>query len=133
MPAKNASGAIEDRLKEHSQRIKLLEEIFKPMAITAMEIISGKPGEAGMAENLRGLREDFQQLIEAQRQERVETQKIRENGFKRIGDLETWRVSVDSAREIKVAGTRMTADTRMALINGVFLLAVTVVTYVLNQ
>ena len=133
MAAKNVSAAIEDRLKEHSQRIKLLEEIFKPMAITAMEIISGKPGEAGMAENLRGLREDFQQLIEAQRQERLETQKIRENGFKRIGDLETWRVSVDSAREIKIAGIRMTADTRMALINGSFLLAVAIVTYILNQ
>lgn len=105
----------------------MLEDVFVPMAKTAMEIIAGKPGEPGIAEDLRNVRKDLKELVDAHAREAEETERIRSDGFKRLDTLERWRKSADEGRQadkdVRLMGMKVSADTRLALINGAFILA----------
>ncbi len=120
---------IDERLAEHSRRIRLMEEVFMPMARASMEILNGKDGQPGMAENVRNIRADLEELIQSQKAEQSESRAIRKDGFDRIGSLEDWRRELDMATDIKMAGVKMSANTKIALINGLFVLLTGLVTY----
>lgn len=46
----------EERFSDQSRRIRMLEEVFVPMAKTAMEMLTGRNGQPGMAEDMRNIR-----------------------------------------------------------------------------
>ena len=124
--ARMAQSTIEERLNEQSRRIKMLEEVFVPMAKNAMEIIAGKPGEPGMAENLRNVGTDLKALVEAHAREAEETERLRADGFKRIETLERFRKTQEEQKQedkdIKLMGIKVSADTKTAFISGLFML-----------
>ena len=97
----------------------MLEEVFVPMAKAAMEILTGKQGQPGMAEDMRNVRADVEELIRGQREEKIDTLKIRKNGFERIERLEN---NQQTDKEIKLLGMKVTAETKIAIINGIFIL-----------
>lgn len=117
---------VQDQINDHLTRIRLLEEIYVPMAKTAMEIIAGKEGEPGIAEHLRNLTKQLTTFIEKQELEMEETRKIRFNGFERIERLEAWRSENEKEKkekhEIKLMGMKMSSETKIALVNGMFIL-----------
>lgn len=106
---------IEERFSDQSRRIRMLEEVFMPMAKAAMNIISGEHGKPGMAEDLRNVRADLEELIKAYAEDKAETMTIRKNGFARLDALE-------NNREIKLMGLKMSAETKIAILNGFFIL-----------
>jgi hypothetical protein len=112
---RTAQSTIEERLSEQSRRIKMLEEVFVPMAKTAMEIIAGKPGEPGMAEDLRNVRSQLEELIKRQKNDAQETMKIRTDGFTRIEKLE-------ADKEHRLLGIKVSSETRVSIISGLFML-----------
>lgn len=105
----------------------MLEDVFAPMAKLAMELIVGKPGEPGMAEDMRNVRADLKGLVDAHASERQETVRIRADGFKRLDTLDRWRKQVEdnkqAEKEIRLMGIKVNAETRIAVINGAFILA----------
>lgn len=115
----------------------MLEDVFAPMAKLAMELIVGKPGEPGMAEDMRNIRTDLKELVDAHASEAAETQRIRSDGFKRLDTLDRWRKQLDERKqadkEITLMGMKMGADTRLALINGSFILLGIFVTWFLSR
>ena len=110
---------VDERLNDQSRRIRMLEEVFVPMAKAAMEILTGKQGQPGMAEDMRNVRADVEELIRGQREEKIDTLKIRKNGFERIERLEN---NQQTDKEIKLLGMKVTAETKIAIINGIFIL-----------
>mgnify|MGYP003440298558 CR=1 FL=1 len=110
---------VDERLNDQSRRIRMLEDVFVPMAKAAMEILTGKQGQPGMAEDMRNVRADVEELIRGQREEKIDTLKIRKNGFERIERLEN---NQQTDKEIKLLGMKVTAETKIAIINGIFIL-----------
>ena len=88
-----------ERLADHSRRIRMMEEIFVPMAKQAMEMLVGTPGQPGMAENFRRLADKLDEVLTAQKAEIEQTSKIRENGFKRIETLEDWKKNTEENKK----------------------------------
>jgi hypothetical protein len=133
----NPNKKIEETLSEHSRRLTMLEDVFAPMAKLAMELIVGKPGEPGMAENLRNVNTNLQELVDAHAKDAADTQRIRADGFKRLDTLDRWRKQVEEKKqtdkEITLMGMKMGADTRLALINGAFILLGIFVTWFLSR
>jgi len=127
----------EERVEEHSRRIKMLEEVFVPMAKAAMEILSGKPGEPGMAENVRNMSAQLTNLTNAYQRDASDTKNIRKDAFERIGKLEGWREKTEgnhqNEKEIKLMGIKTTAETKIAIINGLFVLISGVVAYLFSR
>lgn len=117
MPAKKLN--IEERFADQSRRIRMLEEVFMPMAKTAMNIISGENGKPGMAEDLRNVRSEMEKLIQAYAEDKSETMTIRKNGFDRLEVLEN-RQQIE--KEVKLLGMKVSAEAKIAFINGMFIL-----------
>ena len=94
--------AAPDRLADHSRRIRMMEEVFVPMAKQAMEMLVGTPGQPGMAENFRQLAKKMDEVLDAQKAEIEQTAKIRTDGFNRIESLEEWqKIAQDNAKDAR--------------------------------
>lgn len=121
---------IEERFSDQSRRIRMLEEVFVPMAKAAMEILTGRNGSPGMAEDLRNVRSDLEELIKAYANDKAETITIRKNGFARMELLEN-RQQVE--KEIKLLGMRVSSEAKIAIINGVFVLVGSLIALFLSR
>jgi hypothetical protein len=108
----------------------MLEEVFVPMAKAAMEILTGKHGQPGMAEDLRNVRTDVEELIKAYAADKAETMTIRKDGFARIEVLEN-RQQVE--KEIKLLGMKVSSETKIAIINGLFILMSSLIALFLSR
>lgn len=95
------------------------------MAKAAMEILTGRNGSPGMAEDLRNVRADLEELIKSQAEESNQSKLIRRDGFQRIESLESWRTYLESnqqaQKEIKLMGMKISSETKIAIINGIFI------------
>jgi len=128
---------MDTTLAEHSRRIRMLEEVFMPMAKAAMEILMGKPGEPGMAEDLRNVRSQLKSLLDAHAEDVKETLKVRKEGFERIEKLEGWKEKIETNKqadkEVKLLGIKTTSEMKISIIGGLFLIVNTVVTYLATR
>jgi hypothetical protein len=113
-----------DQLADHSRRIKMLEDIFMPMAKAAMEILMGKPGEPGMGENVRRLTGKVDNILQAQTEEREEARVARGKIDGRLKHLEDRQDEYDKQaqqkHETRLLGMKVGSDARIAIVTGVF-------------
>lgn len=103
------------------------------MARTAMEIVAGKNGEPGMAENLRILLGKVETLITDKEQNQTRLQVVEGKVIQAINDVESLRKSQDVRKDIYLMGMRVSSDTRTAIIGGLFVLLNGVVTYMVSK
>ena len=106
----------DERLSEHSRRLKMLEDVFVPMAKAAMEILMGKPGEPGMGENMRMLSSKVDEVLEAQQEAKISRRHIDQ-------DLAQLKIQAVQKQETKLLGMKIGADTRRSIIAGLFMIA----------
>ncbi len=110
--------SAEEQLAEHSRRIKLLEEIFVPMAKTAMEIIMGVNGQPGMAENVRNIQTSVNRAIRK---------------LDQLDELQEQVEVLKADRQSKILGMQISSSTKIAIINGIFLIMAGVIGYFLKR
>jgi hypothetical protein len=119
-----------------TRRVQMLEEVFLPMAKTAMEIIAGKDGKPGMAEDMRNVSKTVGELLRSHQEELANTKNVRKEGFARIEQLEAWQKEVkedkETEKEKTLLGMKVSAETRIAIINGIFILLGGVVGWLLK-
>ena len=81
----------EERLDEHSRKIRMMEDVFIPMAKNINDLVMGTGGKAGFAEDLRNIRSDLDKLLKAYERAEETTQTMRVDGFRRLETLELWK------------------------------------------
>lgn len=127
----------EERFSDQSRRIRMLEEVFVPMAKTAMEMLTGRNGQPGMAEDMRNIRADVEQLIAAYEKDQEEALRIRKSAFERIEVLEdgqkSAQISQSSEKEIRLLGIKTTSEMKIAIINGVFVFLSGLVAFIASR
>ena len=107
-----AKANIEEKLSEHSRRLTMIEDIFIPMARSALEILVGKDGKPGMAEEMRQVMGEIQRM-------RLEIQRMTD--------------SQNKNHDVTIAGIKTTAETKIAIINSATVILTAVTTWLLSQ
>ena len=101
-----AKRTVEERLDEHSRKIKLFEDVFVPMAKNANDMLVGKNGQPGWGEEMRLIRVKLEKLLKAYEDSVQETAKIRIDGFDRIKTLENWKMQLETEQADKTGEWR---------------------------
>lgn len=132
------------RLDDHSKRIAAIEQAQVYFANEQRHIKetldrirdylfgSTNPNEESAKEQLRGIRNAVNSILERIEKEGEETKAIRDDGFSRLEEVER-RVEVvaqfkQQAHEVKLVGIKMSAELRGSIISGfisgIFMVAV---------
>ena len=136
------------RLDDHSKRLQALEAAQIHFANQQADIIrklsrvsevlfgSDNPNEVSMKHQVKETNDMVREIKEQFEEAQKETATIRTIGFDRLSELERWRKKIEEGKEvekeIKLMGIKTTAETKIAVINGAFVLLAAIAAWMLK-